>query len=178
MLINDPIHHFSDFPKTTNDNTKQFGVPTVFESSVSQRSHDDFALQVESKESMQLGNRCWTERKRRVRRFCDQCCRIDVKRNVIGAVLGVILFRLTENLTLKSHRKYCSEDSQKILFWWMRSPRTSSTKSTTSCSWRKFRSEKIILDWVYDGDPEFEAKKFRIRIIQVTAQGQRESIFV
>ena len=30
----------------------------------------------------------------------------------------------------------------------------------------KFRSEKIKPDWVSDGDPEFEAKKFRIRIIQ------------
>ena len=44
--------------KPTNENTRQISVPTVFESSVSQRSHDDFALQVESKESMQSGNRC------------------------------------------------------------------------------------------------------------------------
>ena len=37
---------------------KQFGVPTVFESFVSQRSHGDFALQVRSKESTQSGSRC------------------------------------------------------------------------------------------------------------------------
>ena len=58
MLINDPNHNFSDFSKTTNENTRQFDVPTVFESSVSHVSHDDFALQIESKESMQTGNRC------------------------------------------------------------------------------------------------------------------------
>ena len=79
MLINDPNHNFSDFSKTTSENTGQFGVPTVFESSVSHVSHDDFALQIESRESMQSGNRCWTERKRRKKRFCDQCCRVDVK---------------------------------------------------------------------------------------------------
>ena len=33
----------------------------------------------------------------------------------------------------------------------------------------KFREEKIKPDWVVDGDPEFEAKKFRIRIIRVIA---------
>ena len=79
MLINDPNHNFSDFSKTTSENTRQFGVPTVFESSVSHVSHDDFALQIESRESMQSGNRCWTERKRRRKRFCGQCCRVDVK---------------------------------------------------------------------------------------------------
>ena len=29
-LINDLNHKFSDFSKTTNENTRQFGVPTVF----------------------------------------------------------------------------------------------------------------------------------------------------
>ena len=33
----------------------------------------------ESKESMQSGNRYLTEREKRKRRFCDQCCRVDVK---------------------------------------------------------------------------------------------------
>ena len=59
--------------------------------------HDDFALRIESKESMQSGNRCLTERKRRKRRFCDQCCRIDVK----------------ERSTERYWRE--SEESQKIL---------------------------------------------------------------
>ena len=30
MLINDPNHNFSDFSITTNENTGQFSVPTVF----------------------------------------------------------------------------------------------------------------------------------------------------
>ena len=79
LVINDPIHNFSDFSKNAYENTGQFGVPTVFESSVSQRSHDDFALHTEGKESMQSGNRCSTERNGRKRMFCAQCCRIDVK---------------------------------------------------------------------------------------------------
>ena len=33
-LINDPYHNFWDFSKTMNDNTRQIGVHTVFESSV------------------------------------------------------------------------------------------------------------------------------------------------
>ena len=57
-LINDPDHNTSDFSKTTNENTRQFGVPTVFESSVLHVSHDDLALQIEGKECMQSGNRC------------------------------------------------------------------------------------------------------------------------
>ena len=57
-LINDPNHNISNFSKTTKENIGQFGVPTVFETSASHVSHDDFALQMESKESMQSGNRC------------------------------------------------------------------------------------------------------------------------
>ena len=34
MPINDPDHNFSDFSKATNENTSQFGVHTLFESSV------------------------------------------------------------------------------------------------------------------------------------------------
>ena len=82
MLINYPNHNFSDFSKTTNENTSQFGVHTVFESSVLCVSHDDFALQMESKENMQSGNRLLDrerERKKKKERFRDQCCRIDVK---------------------------------------------------------------------------------------------------
>ena len=49
------------------------------ETSVSHVSCDDFALQRGGQESMQSGNRWKTERKRGKRKFCDQCCRIDVK---------------------------------------------------------------------------------------------------
>ena len=51
--INDPDHDsISDFPKNTHENTGLFGVPTVFEASVSQVPHGGFALQRECKESM------------------------------------------------------------------------------------------------------------------------------
>ena len=82
-----------------------------------------------------------------------------------GSVISV-----AESMSKKSWRNNIrchSLQTQKILFWWMRSPRKSSTKSSTSCSWWKFRSEKIA-DWAQHGDPEFEAKKFRTRIIRVT----------
>ena len=67
MLINDPNHNFSDFSKTTNESSGMFGVPTVFETSVSHVSHDA------------SGNRCKTERRRGKTNFCDRCCRVDVK---------------------------------------------------------------------------------------------------
>ena len=38
-LIDDPDHNTSDFSKTTNENTRQFCVPTMFESSVLHVSH-------------------------------------------------------------------------------------------------------------------------------------------
>ena len=44
MLINDPNHNFSDFSKTTNKNIRQFGVLTVFESSVLHVSRDNFVF--------------------------------------------------------------------------------------------------------------------------------------
>ena len=58
VLINDLNHNFSNFSKTTNENTRQIGVPTVLWILCFARSHDDFALCIGSKESMQSGNRC------------------------------------------------------------------------------------------------------------------------
>ena len=51
--INDPNHDsISDFSKITRENTGLFGVPTMFETSVSHVSRGEFALQRESQESM------------------------------------------------------------------------------------------------------------------------------
>ena len=51
--INDPDHDsISDLSKTTRENPGLFGVPIVFETSVSHLSNGDFALQRESQESM------------------------------------------------------------------------------------------------------------------------------
>ena len=63
------------------------------------------------------------EREKRKRRFCDQCCRVNVKDKSTEQCL--------ESL---------SSDSQRLLFWWTRSPRRPGTKSSTSCSWCKFNS--------------------------------------
>ena len=71
--------------KTTNENTRQLGVPTMFESSVSHVSHDDLALQIESKESMKSGNRCQTERKRR-KKFLRSVLQSRCRRKVNGTV--------------------------------------------------------------------------------------------
>ena len=89
-LINDPDHDsISDFSKTTRENTGLFGVPTVFETSVSHVSHGDFVFQRESKESTpretiarerEREREKKREREReRERRFCDQCCKVDLK---------------------------------------------------------------------------------------------------
>ena len=133
--INDPNNdNISDFSKIRRENTSLFGVPTMLEASVSHVSHGEF--------QHASGNRCLTERGKR--KFCDQCCRVDV------------LDKSTEQ-----YQESFSSDSWRILFWWTRSPRRPGTKSSTSRSWWKFGSEKLILHWVRPGDPELRAKKFR-----------------
>ena len=102
--------------KNAYENIGLFGVPTVFESSVSHVSHDDVALQIESKESMQSGNRCWAEGNRSKRRFCDQCCRIDVKEKSTEQYQELFSSDSHEILTLKSHRKSCSEETLRKFF--------------------------------------------------------------
>ena len=68
----------------------------MFESSVSHVSHDDFALQRDSRESMHRETDCWTERE-------TESMSKKGQRNGIS-------------VSVKSHRKSCSEESQKILF--------------------------------------------------------------
>ena len=68
MLVDDPdLDEISNFSKNTRENTGLFGVPTLFESSVSHVSHDDFDLQIESKESMHRDTDRMTEREREKR---------------------------------------------------------------------------------------------------------------
>ena len=53
MLMDDPdLDEISDFSQNTRENTGEFGVPTMFETSVSRVSHGDFPLQIEHKQSM------------------------------------------------------------------------------------------------------------------------------
>ena len=146
ILINDPNHNFSDFSKTTNEDTRQFGVPTVFESSVSQRSHDVFALEVEAKKACNretvARHRVMEEREREKGFVISVAESMSKKgqRNVEW------VRRVAQNPFLKSHRKSCSEKWKRILFWWMRSPRTSSTKSSTSYYSENSIQRKLYLD--------------------------------
>ena len=128
-LINDQNHSISDFSKTTNENTSQSVFPQCLNPLFCTFLIVDFALETESKEGLLDRER---ERKGK-RRFCDQCCIVDAKERSRNGI----------SVSLKSHRKSCSEESQKILFWWTRSPRTHGTKSSTSCSWWKYSSENL-----------------------------------
>ena len=70
--MNDPDHDsISDLSKTTHKNTGWFGVPAVCETSVSQISRGDFALQKESKGSLTRAHRGQAENAGGQRRFCD-----------------------------------------------------------------------------------------------------------
>ena len=87
--INDPNRDvISDFSKTTRENTGLFGVPTVFETSVSHVSHGSFALQRKPRKHAS-GNRCKTGKEKKQKSRCQG--------SVDGTVLGLLLFRLTEN---------------------------------------------------------------------------------
>ena len=91
MLIDDPdLKKISDFSKNTHENTGLFDVLRMFESSVSHVSHDDFALQTDSKESMHRETDCEKERGRekRKRMSCDHCCKVDVNGKVDGIKKG------------------------------------------------------------------------------------------
>ena len=53
MLMDDPdLDEISDFSQNTRENTGEFGVATMFETSVSRVSHGEFPLQKEDKQSM------------------------------------------------------------------------------------------------------------------------------
>ena len=98
--INDPDHDsISDISKTTHENTGWFGVFTVCETSVSQTSRGDIALQKKKQRKPASGNRVQTERKRGRRRFCDKCWRVDVKEK-----------------STEQYKEVFSSDSKRILF--------------------------------------------------------------
>ena len=98
--INDPDHDsISDFSKTAHDNTGWFGVPALCQTSVSQVSRGDIALQKESKESLTRE----TEGKQRMRWDRDS--------SVIS--VGETMSRRSRR---SSMRKPFSSDSKKILF--------------------------------------------------------------
>ena len=100
---------FSDFSKNTHENTGLFGVLTMFESSVSHVYHDDFALQIEIKESMPWETDCLTEREKGKREgFATNAAESMSKKS------------LRNNI-----RCHSLQTLRKTLFSWMRSPRKS-----------------------------------------------------
>ena len=108
------------------------------------------------------------EREQRKHASGNRCKTVREKRE--GSVISV-----AESMSRKSRRNSIrghSLQTQRILFWRTRSPRTPGTKSSTSGSVLKFSSEKIIIDWVRHGDPKFGAKKFRICIDWVATRAR------
>ena len=79
--------------KHTHKNTGLFGVLTMFESSVSHVSHDDFALQIECKESMHRETDCLRERGRKMEVLWS-VLHSRCQRKNDGTISGVILLRL------------------------------------------------------------------------------------
>ena len=97
------------------------------------------------------------------------------------------------SVSLKNQRKSCSESSQKILFWWIRSPRTSSTKSSTSyyklkiqfrenyiwmsATWRsKIWNEEIQNAHYFESQRELEAQRWQL--LEASKLNVREYICV
>ena len=143
--INDPNHDsISDFSKITRENTEQFGVPKMLETSLSHVFHGEFALEREIQES--TPRETVARQRERKEKVLWSVLQSRCQGKVDGTVLGVILFRLTENsiLMIEISEKTCNEELNK-LFW-------------------KLSSEKIILDRVRHGDPELGANKFRTYI--------------
>ena len=98
-LINDPDQNTSDFSKTMNENTSQFGVHTVFESSVLHVSH-----------SLRWWcNRETVARQRKKNEKVLWSVQSRCQRKVNGTVL-VWVWRVTENPVLESLRKFYSDE--------------------------------------------------------------------
>ena len=83
------------------------------------------------------------------------------QRKVNGTVV-VWVWRVTENLVLKSLRKFYSDG------WDLREhPQRRARQAIASGN---FNSEKIISEWAQHGDPKFEAKKFIKKAMQEVAE--------
>ena len=95
-LINDPKHNISDFSKTTNKNIRQFGVPTVFETSV---SHVFFMMILLFR---------WKAKK--------ACNRETVARQREREEREGFVINVAQSMSTKDQRNGISEESQKILF--------------------------------------------------------------
>ena len=148
--INDPDHDsIFDFSKTTHDNTGWFGVPTVCETSVTQISRGDPALQKERKESLTRE----TEGKHRMR-WIETIPVISV---------GESMSRRSRRNSMRSH---CHQ-TQRDFFSGERDLREQLERRAQQAVDENSVRTKIKFDWVQHEDPEFRTKKFRICITWV-----------
>ena len=149
VLINDPNHNFSDFSKTTSENTGQFG---------SARFSWWFCS---SNRKHAIGKPLLDREKEKKEKVLWSVLQSRCQRKVNGTVV-VWVWRVTENLVLKGLRKFYSDG------WDLREhPQRRARQATTSGN---FNSEKIISDWAQHGDPKFEAKKFIKKAMQEVAE--------
>ena len=113
ILIDDPDLNWNLWLLETNHTEKigLFDVLTMFESSVSHVSHHDLALQLRKQRNHALGKPLPEREREGFVISAAESMSKEGQRNCIS-------------VSLKSHRK--------ILYWWMSSPRTSSTKNSTS----------------------------------------------
>ena len=104
MLVDDSdLIEISDFSKNTRDNTGLFGDLTMFESSVSHVSHDDFDLFKQKAKKACIGKPIARQRERerlRKEEVLQSVLQSRCHRKVDGTILGVILFRLSEHSIL------------------------------------------------------------------------------
>ena len=96
MLINDPNHNFSDFSKTTKENTGQFVGPTVFESPVSARFLWLFCSSNRKQRKPAIGKPLLDKVKQKKEKVLRSMLQNRCQRKIDGTVL-VWVWRVSEN---------------------------------------------------------------------------------
>ena len=119
MLINDQDHNIADFSKTTNEHTKQFGVPSLFESSVLHVSHWWFCSserkQRKHASGKPLPDREEQKKEKFLRSVLQSWCQRKKSTEQYWELFSsdsheIFFWRVTENPVLKSLRKIYSAD--------------------------------------------------------------------
>ena len=126
----------------------------MFETSVSHVSHGEFTLQIETKESMQSGNRCWTEMEREDREgSVTSVAESMPKKSRRNSIRG---------LSLQTYRKFYSDE---------RDLREDLERRAQQAVLGENSAQRKL--YLTESDMEiqkFGAKKFRRRIIRVTTR--------
>ena len=116
MTVNDQDHNFSDFSKTTNENTRQFG---VFHSVwILCFARFSFVILFFREKAKKACNRETVARQREREKGEGSVISVEESTSMKSRRNSI------RSHSLQTHRKSFSEESQRILFWWMRSSRT------------------------------------------------------